>query len=144
MSAAVGSSTGSAFGARKRTAMWIEKKIAKTMATGAQKSGVIWLGWNTEALKSSQLRGGLTWTLERASGPGRVAVFTTGSFGDATVIFDSSRSRPGSRTIALGVHAHANWSFSRAGTYKLRFRSSATTRGGKALSDTATLTVRVR
>ena len=114
------------------------------MIPQTQKSGVIWLGWNTEELKTRQLRTGLTWTLERVSGPGRVAVFTTGSFGDANVVFDSSRSRPGTRTIPLGVHAHANWSFSRAGTYKLRFKSSATSRSGKSLSDTATLTVRVR
>jgi putative ABC transporter-associated repeat protein len=114
------------------------------MIPQTQKSGVIWLGWNTEELKSSQLRTGVSWTLERVTGPGRVAVFTTGSFGDASVVFDSSRSRPGTRTIPLGVHAHANWSFSRAGTYKLRLKSSATSRSGRSLSDTATLTVRVR
>lgn len=113
------------------------------MIPQTQKSGVIWLGWNTEALKPDQLRTGLTWTLERVSGPGRVAVFTTGAFGDPSVVFDSGRPRPGTRTIPLGVHAHANWSFSRAGTYKLRFSSSATSRSGKRLSDTATLTVRV-
>lgn len=121
---------------KKGTRVW--------MIPQTQKPGVIWLGWNTEELKSSQLRSGLTWTLERASGPGRVAVFTTGSFGDANVVFDSSRSRPGSLGIRLGVHAHANWSFSRAGTYRLRFTSTATSRSGKRLSDTATLTVRVR
>ena len=121
---------------RKGTRVW--------MIPQTQKAGVIWLGWNTESLTSRQLRTGVTWTLERASGPGRVALFQTGSFGGADVLFDSSRSRPGSRTIPLGVHAHSNWAFTRTGAYRLRFKMTATSRGGKRLSDTATLTVRVR
>jgi putative ABC transporter-associated repeat protein len=108
-----------------------------------QRSGVIWLGWNTEALSSRQVRGGVAWTLERVSGPGRVVVYQTGSFGAADVLFDSSRSRPGTRNVARGVHAHGNWAFTRAGTYRLRFRMSATSRSGRALSDVSTLTVRV-
>jgi putative ABC transporter-associated repeat protein len=114
------------------------------MIPQTQKAGVIWLGWNTESLTSRQLRTGVTWTLERASGPGQVTLFQTGSFGGADVLFDSKRSRPGTRTIPLGVHAHGNWTFSRAGTYKLRFKMTATSRGGKRLSDTATLRVQVR
>jgi len=114
------------------------------MIPQTQKAGVIWLGWNTEEIRSSQLRGGVAWTLERVSGPGRVVVFQTGSFGAADVVFDSNRSRPGSRTIPVGVHAHGNWAFSRAGTYALRFKTTATARSGRRLADTATLTVRVR
>jgi putative ABC transporter-associated repeat protein len=126
----------SSFLGSKGTKLW--------MIPQTQKAGVIWLGWNTQELKTSQLRTGLTWTLQRVSGPGRMAVFTTGSFGDAKVIFDTKRSRPGTLNVPLNVHAHANWSFARAGTYKLRLQSSATSRSGKRLSDTATLTVRVR
>ncbi|MDA0185369.1 choice-of-anchor M domain-containing protein [Solirubrobacter phytolaccae] len=114
---------------RKGTRVW--------MIPQAQRSGVIWLGWNTEELRS--LRGSVAWTLERVSGPGRVAVFQTGSFGKADVLFDSQRSKPGTRSIAVGVHAHGNWAFTRAGTYKLRFKMSAGSR-----SDTTTLTIRVR
>jgi len=114
------------------------------MIPQTQKSGVIWLGWNTEEVSARQLKTGVTWTLERVSGPGRVAVFQTGSFGAADVLFDSKRSRPGSRTIPLGVHAHGNWAFTHAGTYRLRFRIAATSRSGKRLADTDTLTVRVR
>ena len=108
-----------------------------------QRSGVIWLGWNTESLTSRQVRGSVAWTLERVSGPGRAVVFQTGSFGAADVLFDSTRSRPGTRNVALGVHAHGNWAFTRAGTYKRRFRMSATSRAGRSLSDVSTLTVRV-
>jgi putative ABC transporter-associated repeat protein len=126
----------SSFLGSKGTRLW--------MIPQTQKRDVIWLGWNTEAIKSNQLRGGVSWTLEGVSGPGRVAVFTTGSFGDADVLFDSKRSRPGSRTIPVGVHAHGNWAFTRAGTYRLRFKMSATSRAGRSLSDRTTLTVKVR
>lgn len=119
---------------RKGTRVW--------MIPQTQRPGVPWLGWNTESLSSRQLKTGVTWTVERVSGPGRVAVFQTGSFGAADVLFDSHRARPGSHTIRLGVHAHGNWAFTRAGTYKLRLKLSATSRAGRALSDTATLTVR--
>ena len=117
----------SAFSARPGTRIWL---IPQT-----QRSGVIWLGWNTESLSSRQVRGSVAWTLERVSGPGRVVVFQTGSFGAADVLFDSRRSRPGTRNVPLGVHAHGNWAFTRAGTYKLRFRMSATSRAGRSLSD---------
>lgn len=120
----------------KGTRLWL---IPQT-----QKRDVIWLGWSTEQVKSNQLRGGVSWTLEGVSGPGRVAVFTTGSFGNADVLFDSKRARPGTRTIPVGVHAHGNWAFTRAGTYKLRFKMSATSRAGRSLSDRTALTVRVR
>ncbi|MBE2315637.1 TIGR03773 family transporter-associated surface protein [Solirubrobacter sp. CPCC 204708] len=126
---------GGSFLGRKGARVW--------MIPQTQRSNVIWLGWNTEELSSRQVRSNLTWTLDRVDGPGRVAVFQTGSFGKADVLFDSHRSRPGSRAIRLGVHAHGNWAFTRAGTYRLRFTSTATARSGRRLSDTATLTVRV-
>ena len=81
-----------------------------------QRSGVIWLGWNTESLSSRQVRGGVAWTLERVSGPGRVVVFQTGSFGAADVLFDSSRSaarhaqrgarRPRARQLGVLARGH--------------------------------------
>lgn len=119
----------------KGTRLWL---IPQT-----QRAGVVWLGWNTEALSSRQLRGGVAWSLDRVDGPGRVVLFQTGSFGKADVLFDSRRSRPGTRTIPVGVHAHGNWAFTRAGTYRLRFTMRATSRAGRSLSDTTTLTVRV-
>lgn len=108
-----------------------------------QKRGVIWAGWNTEQVSSRQLRGPVGWRLDRVRGPGRVAIYQTGSFGRANVLFTSARRTPQSRTIPLGVHAHGNWAFTARGTYRLTFTLAATTRAGKRLSDTRTLTFRV-
>lgn len=108
-----------------------------------QQRGVIWAGWNTEQVSSRQLRGPVGWRLDRVRGPGRVSIYQTGSFGKADVLFTSGRRTPQSRTIPLGVHAHGNWAFTARGTYRLTFTLSATTRAGKRLSDTRTLTLRV-
>lgn len=108
-----------------------------------QKRGVIWAGWNTEQVSSRQLRGPVGWRLDRVQGPGRMAIYQTGSFGTPDVLFDSARRTPQSRAIPLGVHAHGNWAFTARGSYRLTFTLSATTRAGKRLSDTRTLTLRV-
>jgi putative ABC transporter-associated repeat protein len=108
-----------------------------------QKRGVIWAGWNTEQVSSRRLRGPVAWRLDRVRGPGRVAIYQTGSFGKADVLFSSARRTPQSRTIPLGVHAHGNWAFTARGSYRLTFTLSATSRAGKRLSDTRTLTLRV-
>ncbi|MBF6620440.1 MAG: TIGR03773 family transporter-associated surface protein [Patulibacter sp.] len=108
-----------------------------------QKRGVVWAGWNTEQVSSRQLRGPVGWRLDRVRGPGRVAIYQTGSFGRPSVLFNSAQRTPQSRTIPLGVHAHGNWAFTARGTYRMTFTLSATSRSGKRLSDTRTLTLRV-
>ena len=108
-----------------------------------QKSGIPWLGWNTERITSRQVRGAVTWTLKRASGPGRVVIYQRGTFGEPDVMFSTGRSRPGTRRLPLGTHAHGNWAFTRPGTYRLTFRHAAVSRSGRKLGDAATLTVRV-
>lgn len=113
------------------------------MIPQVQQPGVIWAGWNTEEISSRQIRGGVGWTLRKVSGPGRVAVFQTGSFGDRDVLFTSARRLPQTYTIPPGTHAHGNWIFTRKGTYRMQFTMRVTTRAGKGLSDTATLTFRV-
>jgi putative ABC transporter-associated repeat protein len=113
------------------------------MIPQVQQAGILWAGWNTEELTSADVHGAVTWTLQAVQGPGTVAVFQTGAFGDPDVIFNSADGLPDSRAVPLGVHAHANWTFSAPGRYALTFQMTATRAGGGALSDTQTLAVQV-
>lgn len=108
-----------------------------------QRAAVLWLGWNTQEISGRQVRGAVTWSLRSVRGPGRVVLYQTSSFGSPDILFSSARSRPGSRRVPLGTHAHGNWAFTRAGRYRLTFRMSARTPGGRTLRDTATLAFQV-
>lgn len=108
-----------------------------------QRAGIVWAGWNTEEIGARDVRGGVRWTLRRVQGPGKVAIFQTGSFGDSSVLFDSGRRLPQSTTIPVGTHAHGNWAFTQRGTHRLSYRLSARAASGRTLSDDATLTIRV-
>lgn len=110
------------------------------MIPQVQQRDVIWLGWNTELVSSRQVRGPVTWTLEQVRGPGRFALFQTGTFGDPDVRFRSTR-LPASMRIPLGTHAHGTWAFTRRGTYRLRMTMRATSRAGRRLADRQTLKV---
>jgi putative ABC transporter-associated repeat protein len=113
------------------------------MIPQVQRRGVIWVGWNTEAIGSRQIRGRVSWTLTSVSGPGRVVLFQTGSFGEHKVLFNSGRALPQRMSIPAGTHAHGNWAFTARGTYRLRYTMSVRGRAGRTLIDRATLTYRV-
>jgi putative ABC transporter-associated repeat protein len=112
------------------------------MIPQVQKRGIVWAGWNTEEISRRQIRGGVAWKLRSVSGPGRVVLFQTGSFGDERVLFNSS-SLPQTYTIPPGTHAHGNWAFTARGTYRMRFTMSIRTRSGERQRANATLTFRV-
>lgn len=108
-----------------------------------QRSGVIWAGWNTEAVSSAQVRGAIRWTVSKISGPGRLVLFQSGSFGEADVLFTSGARLPQAISIPLGTHAHGNWAFTKPGTYKVAYALSARSASGKTLGDSSTLTFSV-
>lgn len=105
-----------------------------------QKDGVVWLGWNTEELTAAQVPNGIDWRLDRVEGPGRLAVFEFDSFGQPKVIFNSADGLPDTFRIAPGTHAHGNWAFTKAGTYRVTFTHSATLASGNKSSDSSTIT----
>ncbi len=105
-----------------------------------QKDGVVWLGWNTEELSSSQLSTGVDWRLDRVTGPGNLAVFEFDSFGRPKIIFNSGDGVPDTYRIPLGTHAHGNWSFTKPGTYHATFTHKATLTTGATSTTTSTLT----
>jgi surface-anchored protein len=108
-----------------------------------QRDGIVWAGWNTEQVSASQLRGAIRWTVRSISGPGRLVVFQTGSFGAADVLFDSGRRFPQARAIPLGTHAHGNWAFTKRGTYRVSYSLSGRAPSGRTLRDSSTLTFSV-
>lgn len=110
------------------------------MIPQVQRQGVLWAGWNTEDSSLQRIRGAVTWRLLAVDGPGAVAVFQTGSFGQPDVIFDSADGVPDSYRIPLGVHAHGNWAFTAEGVYRMRFAMTADV-AGRRQTDTETLTV---
>jgi putative ABC transporter-associated repeat protein len=112
------------------------------MLPQVQKAGLLWPGWNTEDRSLTRVSGPVTWKLLAVDGPGEVAVFQTGSFGQAEVIFASGDGLPDSYRIPLGVHAHGNWAFSAEGVYRLRFEMSVSV-GGRTQTDVETLAVAV-
>ncbi|XTZ15802.1 TIGR03773 family transporter-associated surface protein [Micromonospora echinospora] len=110
----------------------------------SQQAGIVWPGWNTQHESVvSGVRGNVTWTLKGVDGPDRFALFLTGSFGKADVLFDSVKAFPQQLSIPLNTHAHGNWAFSKPGLYRLTVQMSGTTTAGKAVTDTKTLTIAV-
>ncbi|WP_416904473.1 TIGR03773 family transporter-associated surface protein [Micromonospora echinospora] len=110
----------------------------------SQQAGIVWPGWNTQHESVvSGVRGNVVWTLKGVDGPGRFALFLTGSFGKADVLFDSSEAFPQQLSIPLNTHAHGNWAFSEPGLYRLAVQMSGTTTAGKSVTDTKTLTIAV-
>lgn len=114
------------------------------MIPQVQRPGVLWAGWNTEEIGPGQVNGQVSWRLDAVQGPGRVAIFQTGAFGQPDVIFDTADGLPDSRAIPLGTHAHGNWAFTQPGDYSLTFTMSAERAGGGITADTETLAVRVQ
>ncbi len=110
------------------------------MVPQTQNMDLIWLGWSTETLNASKVSSPVTWALTGVDGPGSVKVFLNGQFGDfGQMVFDGT----GSYDIRTGVHAHANWAFSKEGIYKLHFTQSANLTGGGPSSDSEVVTIAV-
>ncbi|MFJ3082887.1 choice-of-anchor M domain-containing protein [Streptomyces halstedii] len=108
-----------------------------------QKQGVVWAGWNTEALGGSDLKGPIDMKLTKVDGPGTLAIWETAGLGGAQVLYNSADGLPDTQKVSLGVHAHANWGFSEEGTYAVTFQLSGTLANGKPSTDTRTYTFAV-
>jgi surface-anchored protein len=105
-----------------------------------QVSGILWPGWNTEdSSVVEQISGDTTWRLHSVDGPGEFALFLSGSFGQAEVLFSTQDGLPEEMSVPLRTHAHGNWAFTEPGVYHLELEVAATTTGGEQMSDTRTL-----
>lgn len=76
----------------------------------------VWLGFRSEGLAGA-------WQIRATSmeGPGLLAAFTTGTFGEASPHITSSDGFGDADAVALpaNAHTHMSWAFSEAGTYTL-------------------------
>jgi surface-anchored protein len=133
--AAVPSNPKLAFLGRPGDPVWI---IPQT-----QRPGVLWAGWNTEELRAPEVTGQVAWRLTGVDGPGAMAIYTVNAFGDPSILFNSADGLPDARDVPLGTHAHGNWAFTRAGTYRLTFEMSATLASGQVSTDIEALAVTV-
>ena len=121
--------------------------------TQTQQDHLLWPGWSTEALAPSATSGGVAWTLTSVEGypdatgspsaVGDFALYELGTFGAATVLFDSTDPKRSSFTIPKNVHAHGTWSFTAEGAYCMSFARSAQSPSGAALSDDFVIAVAV-
>lgn len=110
-----------------------------------QVDGVPWLGWNTqdESVRN-QVKGSVTFTLDRVNGPGKLGVYLTDSFGGVgEKKFGNMAGFPSSFNVQLNVHAHGNWAFSAPGTYTVTMTQTAILTSGQKVSAPATLTFTV-
>lgn len=121
-----------AFVAPAGTSVWL--------APQTQVAGQIWPGFSTESVPTETLVGDqTTLTLQDVDGPGDVELWQTGSFGATTRLWSSDEDI---KSFTRGrVHLHANWAFTKPGTYRLTVRADATLRAtDEAVSDTAVYT----
>ncbi|MBE2315642.1 choice-of-anchor M domain-containing protein [Solirubrobacter sp. CPCC 204708] len=84
----------------------------------------LWPGFSTESVPAGAITGDQT-TLRLAGfeGPGTLELFTIGGFGERTRMWSSDE---GIDTFRLGrTHAHANWAFTKPGTYRLTVQATA-------------------
>lgn len=121
---------------------FIAKGGSKVWLIGAtQVPGVPWLGVNTmhESIVSGTT-GPVQMHLDKVSGPGKMAVFMSGTFGGGVGqrVFDNVGG-PTSYTVPANTHAHPNWVFTAPGHYAVTVTQTATTKAGKKVSATGTL-----
>ncbi|UFU05374.1 TIGR03773 family transporter-associated surface protein [Ruania halotolerans] len=106
-----------------------------------QEAGVPWLGWNTqhETIVNGPGANGVEMTLESVEGPGELAIFLNGNFGQLVGerVVDTVGG-PLSYTIPANTHQHGNWVFTEPGAYAVTFTLSA---DGESATDTLRFSV---
>ncbi|RRC96334.1 TIGR03773 family transporter-associated surface protein [Schaalia canis] len=89
------------------------------MIQQTQVKDVPWLGMNSQREEIvNRTTGEVTFTLESVDGPGKVAVFESGTLGSGVgkMVFNGAGS---SYTLSANTHAHHNWLFTAPGTYTM-------------------------
>lgn len=106
-----------------------------------QAPDVPWLGWNTQDPHVvGVLDQGATLRLDSVDGPGEVFVFLQeGVTGPPNVLWDSGEALPQDLWMETNTHVHANWVFTKPGTYLLDVTTLSDLTDGSAVEDSSTL-----
>ena len=110
-----------------------------------EKPGVVWIGWNTQdpgVLRS--IDRGVTMSLRGVQGPGDVTVFLqSGNLGAPQVLWSSAKPFPQPMWVETNTHTHANWVFSKPGSYLLAVDITADLADGSTAAAGAVLRLAV-
>ncbi|MCI7305549.1 MAG: choice-of-anchor M domain-containing protein [Trueperella sp.] len=100
----------------------------------SQVKGLVWPGFSTERLPTDTFPAGTTMTLTPISAPegAHAWAFTSGLSGLQDLLLDSSKTTTIVNT--LPAHVHANWVFTKPGTYEFGLQVAATDKDGTAIT----------
>lgn len=106
-----------------------------------QNPDVVWVGWNTQDPEVMEtIDDGATLTLSGVDGPGELFVYLqAGNFGDADVLWDSTKDEKQDLWVDVNTHTHANWVFTKPGVYVVRVEVTADLVDGSTVTDTQAL-----
>lgn len=107
----------------------------------AQESGVPWLGWNTQHSSAREnINGSTRWQITAVDGPGDLFLYQVDAFGDVIELASSNGDWGSTITIGANTHAHANWSFTEPGVYRVTNTHSAQLNSGGTATVNSELT----
>ncbi|MEU6441642.1 choice-of-anchor M domain-containing protein [Streptomyces sp. NPDC047046] len=113
-----------------------------------QNPDLLWAGFGAEELESGVLRDDeVDVSFQSVKGPGRLAVWTDDVFGEPeTVLVNSGDGLPDTVRLTAGDHTHANWGFTRPGSYTVKVKAAGhlAADGAPVSSRTVTYTFEVR
>lgn len=106
-----------------------------------QNPDVAWVGWNTQDPEvMDTIDAGVTLTLTGVDGPGELFVYLqAGNFGDADVLWDSTKDERQELWVDVNTHTHANWVFTKPGVYLVQAEVTADLVDGRTVTDTAVI-----
>lgn len=87
--------------------------------------GTPFLGFEAGDLPGDAFAGPLELGLHAVEGPGNVFLYTVGTAGMPTLLWDSTASTDSSLSLSTGTHLHANMAFTQPGAYTLHLEVEA-------------------
>jgi surface-anchored protein len=93
---------------------------------------LIWPGWDTQSIASVFPGADTDIVVREIDGPGEVFLWSQGSFGAVTSLLKSGGHKlPDTIAQPYPAHTHANWAFTKPGTYKFTVQANVTDNTGK-------------